>query len=102
MRGAVALLLIAAIGAGGCARRPKPAVPQVVAIKAAGADLARLQAAAAACGAKKAAVKTVDNATFLIVGTADSLAARDCFFEKAAADYRANHPIRAWIEERIG
>lgn len=101
--GAATVLIAAALAAGGCARKPKaePA-PEIVAIKAAGADLARLRQAAAACGAKQAEVRTVENATFLVVGAGDSLAARDCFFERAQADYRANHPVRAWIEDRIG
>ncbi len=100
---ALVVPLLAAILLTGCTRKPKDdAVPEMVAIKAAGADLSRLQAAAAACGATKARVKTVDNATFLIVGAEDSIAARDCFFAGAQADYRANHPVRAWIEDRIG
>ena len=102
MRALAAALILAAL-LSGCARRPKaePA-PEMVAIKAAGADLARLQAAAAACGAKHGEVRTIDNATFLVVGTKDTVAVRDCFFAKAQADYRANHPVRAWIEDAIG
>lgn len=102
MRRAIPLLIVAALATGGCARRHRQPAPEIVTIKAAGADLVRLRGLAAGCGATKAEVRTVDNATFLIVGADESIAARDCFFEKAAADYRANHPVRAWIEDRIG
>jgi hypothetical protein len=99
----VAATLIVGVLLSGCARRPKaePA-PQIVAIKAAGADLARLRAAAARCGAAPPQVRTVDNATFLTVGTENSVPVRNCFYARARADYRAHHPIRAWIEDAIG
>jgi hypothetical protein len=98
------LLVAAALLAAGCTRKPAAAepAPEIVAIKAAGADLTRLRALATRCGATRARVQTIQSATFLIIGADDSLAVRDCFFQRAQADYRAHHPIRAWIEDRIG
>jgi hypothetical protein len=100
---ALTAALIAAALLSGCGRRPQvEQAPEMVAIKAGGADLARLQGMAAACGAAGVHVRTIENATFLVVGTDDSIAARDCFYTKAQADYRAQHPVKAWIEDAIG
>lgn len=98
-----ALLLLVALACAGCARqrRAEPA-PEIVAMKAAGADLVRLRALAAQCQAGSARVQIISGATFLIVDGKNSIAARDCFFAGAQADYRVNHPVRAWIEGLIG
>ena len=105
MRAAVILLVAASLA--GCARErraePAPgAAPEVVAIKVAPADMARYRVMAKACGAVSTRTETIGDATLLVVGKTDSVAARDCFFAKAHADYRANHPVKAWIEGVIG
>jgi hypothetical protein len=97
------VIVALALVVGGCAPRPKPApVPEIVAVKVAAVDMARYRAMALGCGAVTTRTQTIGDATLLIVGRESSIATRDCFFDKAGADYRAQHPVRAWIERIIG
>ncbi len=102
MRGVVATTLLAVLLAGCARERKAEPAPEVVAIKVAAADMPRYRAMARACGATSSRVEAVGEATLLVVGKADSVAARDCFYARSVADYRAGHPVRAWIEGLIG
>lgn len=96
-------VLLCALLLAGCAGAPQATpAPEVVAIKVAAEDMARYRGMAQACGATTTRIQTIGDAKLLVVGTTNSVAARDCFYAKAHADYRANHPVKAWIEGLIG